>query len=85
MREMSTRGLTLLLPFAELCLRQVPRDWSVPLGALQKLPRGAKGLCAQPGQLPLAEQRGDFSLRPGALNVFRDLTGEQAAWDSRGP
>ena len=33
---------------------------------------------------PLAEQRGDFSLRPGALNVFRDLTGEQAAWDSRG-
>lgn len=58
---MSTTGLTLLLPFAELCLRQVPRGRPVPLGALQKLPGGAKGLCAQPGQLPLAEQRGVIS------------------------
>lgn len=42
MREISSTGLTSLLPFAELCLGQVPRGQSVLLGALQKLLGGQK-------------------------------------------
>ena len=53
---MSTMGLTLLLPFAELCLRQVPRDLSVPLCFAEAPERGKRPVCsAWPAALGRAE------------------------------
>ena len=57
MREMSTMGLTLLLPFAELCLMQVPRDLSVPLCFAEAPERGKRPVCsAWPAALGRAER-----------------------------